>query len=448
MLSSISALSLDINSEAVVNTIINDGDKPVVFEFNILNKGASGNFEIFSFERFKIEPNEFSLGNGDSINLKVSFLPEGTMRENIGALKFPVIFKEKGSSDTFSYDLSIKLVNFDEAFDFKAENVNPSADSLTLTFYNVEDIYYDEVNLVFTSEFFEDRSAKVTLDPFEKEIFAIPISKNDFKKLVSGTYYIDAEYLIEGREGNIGAPVKLLESSGIIVTEDNGGIIVNTRTINKHNEGNIPTISDIVVKKNVISRLFTTFSVEPQRVERDGFSVNYFWQKELQPDETLSVKVITNWLFPLLILIGIIAIFYLFNMYTLQNVVVKKRVSFVNTKGGEFALKVTLKVKARKFANKVILYDRLPAMAHLYNKYGDSPENFNKVSGRLQWDIEHLGEGEERMFSYVLYSKMKVIGKFELPSATVMYETEGKLHEARSNRAFFINEPKEVVEED
>jgi hypothetical protein len=447
-LSFVSALGLGINSENVVDTVINDGGEPAVVDFNIFNGGSGGDFEIFIFEKFIVEPSEFSLGEDKSVKLRVKFTPEGSSLEEVGSVRFPVFFREKGGSDTVEEEIFIKLVDFDGAFSFKAENVNPEADSLTLTFFNLENINYDKIDLVFSSSFFKDREASISLGRNEKKIFAIPISKADFKQLVSGNYFISAEYTVDGITSVIEAPVKLLESSGISVSEDSSGLIIDTKTINKHNEGNIPTIADVVVVKNIISRLFTTFSTEPQRVERAGFSVEYFWQKELQPDETLSVKVTTNWIFPLLILISIVAILYLFNLYMATNVVVRKKVSFVRTRGGEFALKVTLKVKAKKFVEKVVLYDRLPAMAHLYNRYGDSPEDFNKVSGRLQWDVGHLGDGEERVFSYVLYSKMKIIGKFELPSAVAMYEMMGKLHEAKSNRSFFINEPREIREDE
>ena len=447
-LSFVSALGLGVNSENVVDTVINDGGESAIVDFNIFNGGAGGDFEIFIFEKFVVEPSEFSLGEDKSVKLRVKFTPEGSSLEEVGSVRFPVLFREKGGSETVEEEVFIKLVNFDEAFSFKAENVNPEADSLTLTFFNLENIDYEKIDLVFSSDFFDDREASVSLGANEKKIFAVPISKADFKQLVSGTYFITAKYSVEGRKGEIEAPVKLLESSGIIVSEESSGFIVDVKTINKYNEGNIPTIADVVVRKNIISRLFTGFSVEPQRVERDGVGIDYFWQQELGPDETLSIRVTTNWIFPLLILALVIGVLYLFSLYTMTNVVVRKKVSFVRTRGGEFALKVTLKAKAKKFVDKVVLYDRLPAMAHLYNKYGDSPEDFNKVSGRLQWDVGHLGEGEERVFSYVLYSKMKIIGKFELPSATAMYEMEGKLHEAKSNRSFFINEPREIREDE
>ena len=42
--------------------------------------------------------------------------------------------------------------------------------------------------------------------------------------------------------------------------------------------------------------------------------------------------------------------------------------------------------------------------------------------------------------SYIIYSKIGVVGKFSLPTAIAVYEKDGKIHEAESNRAYFVAE--------
>ncbi len=438
----ISAINLTVSSRSIQDAIINDADDPASFEFTIVNNEEEGVFEIFSFERFKIEPNEFEIGSKETKKAIIHFYPEGSIKTNIGHLEVPYFFREKFSSETQEGSIFMELVDFNKIFDLGVDDINPDSDSLTLNFYNVEKLSYENVNVVFSGDFFNDKEAKFSLVPYEKKIFSIPINKDALKKLVFGVYPIKAVYNIDGRTATIIGYVEFLEKSSLTVTDDKKGFIINSRIIEKHNTGNILTVADVYVGKNIISRLFTTFSVEPLRVQREGIYVNYFWQKELQPDESLEVKVTTNWTFPLLILIGVIVILYLFNLYISTDVVVRKNVSFVKTKGGEFALRVTIKVKAKKFVEKVVLYDRLPGMAKLYEKFGNSPDKLD--SGRLEWNIGYLGEDEERVFNYVLYSKMKVVGKFELPSSTVVYELNGKVHEAYSNRAFFINEVSDI----
>jgi len=42
--------------------------------------------------------------------------------------------------------------------------------------------------------------------------------------------------------------------------------------------------------------------------------------------------------------------------------------------------------------------------------------------------------------SYIVYSKIGVLGKFALPPTTAIYEKEGKIKETESNKAYFMAE--------
>ena len=52
-----------------------------------------------------------------------------------------------------------------------------------------------------------------------------------------------------------------------------------------------------------------------------------------------------------------------------------------------------------------------------------------------------------RVLSYVIYSKVGVLGRFALPPATALYEMQGKVEESQSNRAFFVAEQNKELEE-
>ncbi|GAI15114.1 unnamed protein product, partial [marine sediment metagenome] len=69
-------------------------------------------------------------------------------------------------------------------------------------------------------------------------------------------------------------------------------------------------------------------------------------------------------------------------------------------------------------------------------------------NNRLEWNYEKLEAGETRLLTYIVYSKVGVIGKFALPSTTAVYEKEGKIHEAVSNKAFFVAEQREKDKEE
>ncbi|MBI2629335.1 hypothetical protein HYW74_04595 [Candidatus Pacearchaeota archaeon] len=448
-LSFASALSVTVSSKPIVDSIVNDHGKPAIFSVTITNNEARDvNLEIYAFERFKLIPSELNLSTGESKTLELEFLPFGPMEDNVGYVTVPFYVKEKSGSDNVQSKAVVKLVDFRKAFELKSENVNPAANSVKAYFYNLENINYQDLEVIFSSVFFDDKKETIDLTPYQRYETNIPISNEKIKKLVAGNYNIKATYLINGKTEAVDSLMKILEKTGLSVNEQKSGTIIRKLTIDKLNEGNIPSVAEITIKKNVISRLFTTFSLEPNKIERQGFFISYTWQKELNPDEKLSVRATTNWTFPLIITILIVIIVFLIYWYTRQDVIIKKKIGYVKTKSNEFALRVTVKVRARRFVEKVTLYDRLPGITKIYEKFSSpTPTRTDESSGRVQWDIPKLIEGEERVFSYLMYSKLNVVGKFEIPSATAVYELNGKPGQAKSNRVFFVNEPKRIVED-
>ena len=48
--------------------------------------------------------------------------------------------------------------------------------------------------------------------------------------------------------------------------------------------------------------------------------------------------------------------------------------------------------------------------------------------------------GHILLLSYIIFSKIGLLGKFALPRTTAIFEKEGEIKETQSNRTFFINE--------
>ena len=68
------------------------------------------------------------------------------------------------------------------------------------------------------------------------------------------------------------------------------------------------------------------------------------------------------------------------------------------------------------------------------------PDKIDPATKRLFWNLDRLNAGEERIYSYIIFSKVRVVGRFELPAATAVYLREGKTENVLSNRAFFVSE--------
>jgi hypothetical protein len=258
---------------------------------------------------------------------------------------------------------------------------------------------------------------------------------------MAGYYTLKVKVNIGEKTANVEGVIRFVEKNILETTSKDWGLFVNTKTIEKTNNGNVVTPVEIMIKKNIVSRLFTTIVPSPDKVERKSGIVYYSWQKELNPGESLKVAVKTNWFFPFIILVFILAVVIVARMYSRTPISINKKVSFVNAKGGEFGLRVTLAVEARKYVQKVNVIDKLPPLARLYGKFGGAePTQFNEKAGRMEWHFGSMQPGEKRIISYIVYSKVGVIGKFVLPSAIGTYDYDGAMKNVVSNKAFFIAE--------
>lgn len=444
-----SALDLSISSKQIVSTILNDADEPAKFDFTVSNFDRDAEFEIFTYEKFEISPDSFSLNRGESKKLRIEFLPFEVMRENSGFIPVPIYFREVSGSETVKHQIVIELVEFGRSFEIAAKNINPDAEAIEISFYNVKNISYDQLDVTFSSTFIPNKQMSFSAMPFEKKTFEIAVDKEQLKKLVYGSYLVNAKIDYKNWSEEIYTTLNLIEKELVTSNTIKEGIIVRRLTLEKTNEGNTPVTAELDTRKSVISRLFTTFSIEPDKTERKGLYVYYSWKKELRPDETLSVKATTNWMFPFMLVILVLIIAGMSYLYFSTYITIKKSVKFVKTKSNDFALRVQLRIKAKKFVENVRIYERLPAMTKVHEKFfGEEPTKLDKERGRMQWDISRLAEGEERVYTYIMYSKMKILGKFELPQTTAVYDVLGKVHEAKSNKVFFVNEPRKKVEED
>jgi hypothetical protein len=212
--------------------------------------------------------------------------------------------------------------------------------------------------------------------------------------------------------------------------------------VNKVNTGNVIETVEVSLSKNIVSRLFTSFNLEPTTTERKGFSVQYTWLKEdLEPSESFTVKSKTNYILPLISIILLGFLIWAYKRFAQTKVLVNKSVSPVKTKNGEFALKINLSVKAKTNVENVSLVDRIPQIVKIYKKFGVvKPDKIDVENRRLHWNIGDLEAGEERVFNYIVYSKVGVVGKFSLPEALAVFEKEGKIKEVESNQVFFMSD--------
>ena len=438
MIPLISAINLNVEKQSSDEVLILGLNEPAVFDLKITNYGDSDNFMIYNLVGLQMTPGYVSINQDETKNVPLAVSPIGNLNVR-GTYNFEYTLRGSDKSE-ISNKLTVKIVELENALKLTASNVDPESESINVEIENRVNFNFEKIDAKLSSPFFE-LTKSFFLAPYQKKEFNIPLNKDYFKNLNAGFYTLNADIDINGKKAKLEGKIKFDEKSLLRTEEKNSGFIITTKAIKKINEGNTLADSQVVLRKNIISRLFTTFSPEPDTIQRQGFTVFYTWKDEIKPGDVLNIVVKTNWLFPVLIIFLIVAVTIFVRQYSKTNLVLRKKITFVKAKGGEFALKVSILVNAKKYVERINVTDRLPLITKIYEKFGgEQPSRVDEKNRKIEWNFQRLEAGETRILSYVIYSKIGVLGKFALPRATAVYEREGEISEAESNIAFFIAE--------
>lgn len=438
LIPSVFAINIEVTKQSSKEIIVRNAENPAIFGVDVKNNGPDDDFMFYSFFGASFYPKgtvHINAGETKSIELQIYGLDQITKNEY---LSFDYFIRSQDGTEQ-KQNLLLRIVELENAFEIKSEDLDPESNSLTISVMNKINFSFENIHAEFSSPFFELRE-EFSLAPLEEKEFSVKLNKEDFKKLSAGFYTLDSKIIFKNQEAEIESSIKFVEKEIIQTNEEDYGLIIRTKIIKKENNGNVATDSNIAVQKNIISRLVTTFNIQPDVVDRKGTLVYYSWNKKINPGEELEVSVRTNWVFPLIVLVLLIAIAVLIKIFSGRNLVVKKKIQFVRAKGGEFGLKVSLFLHAKKFVEKVNLIDRLPPLVKIYERFGGEIPKVEENKKKLEWNFEKFEAEEKRMVSYIIYSKVGVLGKFAIPCATAIYEKDGKLKETQSNKVFFVSE--------
>lgn len=426
------------------SVIIAELDNPAAFELVIQNAGAAEDAEIYTLTGVSMTPRgTFEIPNGASVLNVQAFVPANQRR-----VTGPYIFEYqiKGQRSGIIRDnLAVTIVNLKDTLSLETASFRPNTEQVRLVVRNRQNTNLDNIRLKLSSEFFTSEQT-LSLKPQESTVITLPIERARAKALTAGKYVVKGNIGLESASATIEGILDYLEEKDIAIVTRTSGFLVRTNEITRTNAGNVPVSDSIEGTRDILTRLFTSHSREPLVAERNALSVDYLWQKELQPGESWTLVTTTNYTFPFLLLLLVIACVSLVHRYSRTQVVAHKQVTHVRTKNGQFAVKVQVAVKARTNVRNIQVIERVPGMMKLYSKFGTQPHKLEAATRRLFWNIEHLRAGETRVISYILYSNVRVVGRLELPPALIVFEHGNALHEVPSNRAFFLAETMRAAE--
>jgi hypothetical protein len=432
------ASAIDISAEYDSNVLIPEIESSIDLTLTITN-ATPGIYNLYTLADISIKPSETFTISEDPFTKTFTISPTENLNTK-GYYSFTYTLNHRGFNKTDKKFLA-KILNLEEAIEVGSDTIDPTSGEVKFYVKNLESTTIKNLSATFSSILF-DTEATFDLAPNQKLEFTAEVSEDKLKKTKAGVYIIESIFQTKDGEKEIEGNLYLSEKKGITTTEDKSGLLIRTQTTTKVNTGNVLENVQVKITKNIFSRLFTTFNIEPNTVERKGFTVEYTWEKQkLNPTEAFIIKAKTNYIFPFLIIIVVALALIGFKRFTETKIEIKKSVHHVKTKHGEFALKITLSLKAKKNVENITLIDRVPAIVKIYKKFGmTKPDKIDATSRRVHWNIGDLNTGEERLFTYIVYSKVGVVGKFSLPEALAVFEKDGKIHEVESNKVFFMSD--------
>lgn len=207
------------------------------------------------------------------------------------------------------------------------------------------------------------------------------------------------------------------------------------------NQGNVKKTVSTNLRIPFYKILFTTIDVEADNID---LITSSSWIIELAPYEKATVRVKQNYLaLPILILLAIIG---LFAYFYLRNPIVLQKQIIVTGKDDEGVSEMKVRIYLRNRTDNAFynlrLLDKAPTIADVKESDGLGvlePTKIIRTEKRgtiIKWDFDSLEAYEERIVTYTIKSKLKIIGSLSLPKIRIKYETaKGKERTAESGMA-------------
>lgn len=222
----------------------------------------------------------------------------------------------------------------------------------------------------------------------------------------------------------------------------------NTETITLENLGNAETVKTVNLAMSWVKRMFT--STNPKAVTvRDNGRTSLQWDITIPAQEVADIVVVTNYRIPFFIIIFILILVFLY--FKLRSPIVLTKEAIISgdmeEDEGVENLKIRLFVKnrTRTPVEKVLIYDRIPGIAEFVKKKVLGTINPEKVTKQekkgtmIKWKLDSLEAFEERIITYDIKSKLKIIGNISLPSARATFIHLNKERRAYSQRIIVTN---------
>lgn len=299
--------------------------------------------------------------------------------------------------------------------------------SVRITARNRNILDIESLKLELTSEHFT-REVEFPLAPLEEKTFRYQFELDPL--LMPGTYDLDAVLIYNGNmtisqvdELFTVQPYSVIDRD----TTESTNFFKKVRVTTITNNGNVPKVVATDLKVPFYKALFSDVDVEADEFEQ---LKRGSWDVVLGPADVATITLKENYrpLFYILILAVILVVAY---FATRSPITLKKQIIVTgkDEEGvSEMKVRIYLKNRTDKAFYNVRVLDKAPSIAIVHPSGGlgvIDPTKIVKTEKRgtiIKWDFDSIEAYEERIVTYTIKAKLKIIGTLSLPPVRVKFE--------------------------
>jgi len=433
-----------------VKNVLLPGEQEATFEVSITNDESYTDHYIFSTLdpdwTVSSSPQSPYISSGSTGSATLTLTPN---KNQIGDFSVIIVVTSaenilKTSNEIFR----VSLLDYSNLIQTKLEipeSIDPNKKSLFhLKLINDHNILLENLNANVESDFFTKTQEGISLNPYETKTldFIIEFSGNLEKgsyPVFTNIFYNDQKAFSVQDEMLIGYYPKVYE-----IETPETGFMLRKGEITKINDGNLLSHETYIKKLTTFEKLYTFTNPDPTSISKeDGFYI-YTWNFDLQPGQSKTISVQTNYRVFLIELIILVAVIYLLIFLFKSDISLEKRIVTIKHGKEESSIKVQLLLRNRS----ILPFKNVKLMDHILH-ITEKPKEFgmlmpNKVvkstSGyKIIWLLPELRAKEEKIISYKVTSKIKEITKTVATKAVLRYKKKNLTKTITSNKTSVFN---------
>lgn len=435
------ASNLDVTVKSVKGVI--SADEEAVFELEVQNQGSSDDFKTYyNGLEWYISPVSFSLDNQNTKTITVKAKP---LYVGVGQYSVPLKIRGRKTGDVTDINLNVNIKDDSNnkylptvavKIDLPAQMYPNKTLDIGMNLKNRNPLELKNMSVIIESDYFSKTNI-LSLNATDSDKVSEGNIFNSFEldpKTPPQKININFKIIVDGREVyQSNRDVEILQYSPNLDIEESvdKSFFKSLTTYTITNNGNIPRTEAHKVKISLFRQLFTSQIPKSSLLKEEG-NRYLMWTVTLNPGESTEYKVMTNYRTFLLglIILGLVTLFY----FMLRSpLTIKKTAKVIKLEeGGISMLQVMLilrNISGSKIKN-VSIKDVVPNLAdyvkeeHVGSLDPSKIVRHDRKGTTLMWDISDFDTFEERIISYKIKTRLKVLGGLSLKGATGRFKTK------------------------